>query len=154
MSAIIGHQHRAASAVAGASTDEDLDEAARTAAYVASFPEPDFHAAADEFLEGIEDEICALEDSDAAHLLGDDFDVSLAMGVLTIALGGGRGTYVLNKQTPNRQVWWSSPVSGPKRYSYDADGDAWVNTRDGGRLVDLLKGELEDALPGADLDFP
>ena len=92
--------------------------------------------------------------ADAAHLLGDDFDVSLAMGVLTIALGGGRGTYVLNKQTPNRQVWWSSPVSGPKRYSYDADGDAWVNTRDGGRLVDLLKGELEDALPGADLDFP
>ena len=26
------------------------------------------------------------------------------------------GTYVINKQTPNKQIWLSSPISGPKRY--------------------------------------
>jgi frataxin-like iron-binding protein CyaY len=31
-------------------------------------------------------------------------------GVLTLAMGPGKGTYVLNKQAPNRQLWLSSPV--------------------------------------------
>jgi hypothetical protein len=31
-------------------------------------------------------------------------------GVLTVALGGEKGTFVVNKQTPNRQIWLSSPV--------------------------------------------
>ena len=30
-------------------------------------------------------------------------------GVLTVKLGQ-KGTYVINKQTPNRQIWMSSPV--------------------------------------------
>lgn len=31
-------------------------------------------------------------------------------GVLTLSLGGSLGTYVINKQTPNKQIWLSSPV--------------------------------------------
>ena len=42
-------------------------------------------------------------------------DVSLASGVLTVVIPG-HGTYVVNKQAPNRQIWLSSPVSGPARY--------------------------------------
>lgn len=30
-------------------------------------------------------------------------------GVLTVGLGT-HGTYVLNKQAPNREIWWSSPI--------------------------------------------
>lgn len=29
--------------------------------------------------------------------------------MLTIKLGGDLGTYVINKQTPNKQIWLSSP---------------------------------------------
>ena len=36
-------------------------------------------------------------------------------GVLTVKLGQ-RGTYVINKQVPNRQIWMSSPV----RYKHDS----------------------------------
>lgn len=36
-------------------------------------------------------------------------DVSKQNEVLTLKLGS-LGTYVLNKQTPNRQIWMSSPV--------------------------------------------
>ena len=43
-------------------------------------------------------------------------DPTLADGVLTVKLGGGYGTYVINKQTPNKQLWLSSPVSGPARF--------------------------------------
>ncbi len=31
-------------------------------------------------------------------------------GVLTVKVGGDHGTYVINKQTPNRQIWLSSPT--------------------------------------------
>nr|XP_051702321.1 frataxin, mitochondrial isoform X1 [Oryctolagus cuniculus] len=40
-----------------------------------------------------------------------DYDVSFGSGVLTIHLGGDLGTYVINKQTPNKQIWLSSPSS-------------------------------------------
>jgi frataxin len=70
-------------------------------------------------------------------------EISLAMGVLTIALGD-KGTWVLNKQKPNAQVWWSSPLSGPKRFAFE-NGE-WVSTRDSGTtLVGLLSSELEKA---------
>ena len=36
--------------------------------------------------------------------------------MLTINLGGDYGVYVINKQTPNKQIWLSSPISGPQRY--------------------------------------
>lgn len=38
-----------------------------------------------------------------------NFCCRLQQGVLNIIIPG-RGTWVLNKQTPNRQVWWSSPI--------------------------------------------
>ena len=65
---------------------------------------------------------------------------------------------MLNKQPPNKQIWLSSPVSGPKRFDYVVDvgsADAvkhgreggikgtWVYLRDGTRLTDLLKEELD-----------
>jgi frataxin len=78
---------------------------------------------------------------------------------------GKHGTYVINKQTPNRQVWLSSPVSGPFRYDRRAtppppsgaageaaasaaapeDGDegAWVYARDGHSLEAKLEREME-----------
>ena len=63
------------------------------------------------------------------------------------------GTYVINKQPPNKQIWLSSPISGPKRYDYavwsedqdskEGTGDgSWVYLRDGSTLSDLLETEL------------
>jgi frataxin len=70
-------------------------------------------------------------------------DVSLAMGVLTLRLGDGGGTYVLNKQTPNRQLWWSSPLSGPRRYGWDAGTQRWINSRDDHDMLAALAAELK-----------
>lgn len=72
------------------------------------------------------------------------------------------GTYVINKQPPNKQIWLSSPVSGPKRYDWlgeqpkveeskkgedgspvvDGVAGDWVYMRDGSLLSELLKGEI------------
>ncbi|KAM7392207.1 hypothetical protein PAMP_022836 [Pampus punctatissimus] len=42
---------------------------------------------------------------------GADYDVVFSSGVVTVKVGGDHGTYVINRQTPNRQIWLSSPTS-------------------------------------------
>ncbi|XP_073675969.1 frataxin, mitochondrial [Garra rufa] len=71
---------------------------------------------------------------------GMDYDVVFSSGVLTVKVGSDHGTYVINKQTPNRQIWLSSPTSGPKRY--DWTGERWVYAHDGMALHNLLSKEL------------
>lgn len=81
-------------------------------------------------------------------------------GVLNISVPA-IGTYVLNKQPPNKQIWLSSPISGPKRYDWIIEGDRmhekqdtrefangqWVYLRDGSNLTELLNAELSITLP-------
>ena len=97
--------------------------------------ESEFHTVADETLEEIQDAVeMAIEDHDIGGDNGDsdngEPEVVYASGVLTMAFPP-HGTWVLNKQTPNRQIWWSSPVSGPKRYEFDPESCEWIYTRSG-----------------------
>ncbi|XP_040897289.1 frataxin, mitochondrial [Toxotes jaculatrix] len=80
------------------------------------------------------------EDLADESFTGADYDVVFSSGVLTVKVGGDHGTYVINKQTPNRQIWLSSPTSGPKRY--DWTGENWVYTHDGFSLHQLLSKEF------------
>ena len=86
-------------------------------------------------------------------------DPSYSQGVMTLRTSNG--TYVINKQPPNRQIWLSSPVSGPKRYDWVSFGDGgdgggvvgqggWVYLRDGSGMSGLLREELGVDLSGWD----
>ncbi|XP_035292056.1 frataxin, mitochondrial isoform X2 [Anguilla anguilla] len=79
-----------------------------------------------------------------------DYDVTYSSGVLTVKVGGDHGTYVINKQTPNRQIWLSSPTSGPKRY--DWTGERWIYSHDGNCLHELLSREFS-AIFNSDMDL-
>ena len=92
----------------------------------------DYVALADEALDTI------LEKADELSDERDDVEVELSSGVLTLKTP--EGTWVLNKQVPNRQLWLSSPLSGPCRYEY-VEG-TWTHTRDGSSLDELLEREL------------
>lgn len=74
----------------------------------------------------------------------EDFDIDFSQGVLTINLGS-HGTYVLNTQTPNRQIWLSSPVSGPWRYAWHPARREWISSRDGHSLARRLGEEFSEA---------
>ncbi|KAK7912748.1 hypothetical protein WMY93_012959 [Mugilogobius chulae] len=91
-----------------------------------------------------------LEDLMDEPFTGKDYDVSFSNGVLTVKLGPPHGTYVINKQTPNRQIWLSSPSSGPKRY--DWTGERWVYAHDGLSLHQLLSSELSSVF-GIEVDL-
>ena len=69
---------------------------------------------------------------------------------------------MINKQPPNKQIWLSSPVSGPKRFDWvllgagqhekegsepvdtgdNGAGGKWIYIRDGSNLTDLLRKEV------------
>lgn len=75
---------------------------------------------------------------EAVHLK--DADVSYGNGVLTVKFGNSYGTYVINRQTPNKQIWLSSPKSGPKRY--DFINGKWIYKHDGMTMHQLLNNEI------------
>lgn len=127
---------------AGSTRHRWLSEGLRTE--TGHFPEQLYHQVADHTMESLVEKLEAYVEE-----LDFDGDVEYSQGVLTVRLGS-RGTYVINKQTPNRQIWMSSPVSGPVRYNFD--GGRWVYSRDRHDLVSRLQQELP-ALCGKDIDL-
>ncbi|KAI0214327.1 Frataxin, mitochondrial [Lamellibrachia satsuma] len=109
--------------------------------------ERDFEYICEETLDSLND---AFEDLAESDLTPEDYDVLFASGVLTVRIGGRHGTYVINKQTPNKQIWLSSPISGPKRYDFK-DG-TWIYKHDGVSLHNVLTAEMSSML-GQQLSF-
>lgn len=104
----------------------------------------DFHKISDEAMENI---LTAYEE--LAESIP-DLDVELSQGVLTLYLPPN-GSYVINKQPPNKQIWWSSPISGPKRF--DRVGGTWASLRDGTTLKESLEEETNTVTKERNLDF-
>ncbi|KAG7397033.1 hypothetical protein PHYBOEH_001311 [Phytophthora boehmeriae] len=100
--------------------------------------ENEFMELADETLHDIQSWLDGIEE------MLEESDIMFSQGVLKIDLGE-HGTWVINRQVPNRQIWWSSPISGPRRYEYDATNGTWLNTRDQGELMELLRAEILEA---------
>ena len=81
----------------------------------------------------------------------------LSQGVLKFEIDSK--FWVLNKQTPNKQIWWSSPISGPLRFEYDNNENksntntnhpkllltSWKCTKDGSNMYDRLQREILEA---------
>ncbi|CAL1696528.1 unnamed protein product [Somion occarium] len=100
-----------------------------------------YHLYSDATMERLLDSIETILDD----LSSSDYEVEYSSGVLTLKLGD-KGTYVINKQPPNKQIWLSSPLSGPKRYDYIQDSDDWIYVRESSSLGELLNAELSQLL--------
>ncbi|KAM0264677.1 hypothetical protein ACHAQJ_000502 [Trichoderma viride] len=117
---------------------------------VADLSDEEYHELSNEYLNDLLEKFETLQDNGAA------IDVEYSSGVMTITVGN-KGIYVINKQPPNKQIWLSSPISGPKRYDFcvasegqgDKEGTAlgtWIYARDGSTLDDLVLKEIETGL--------
>ena len=100
----------------------------------------------------VDAEIGAIADRLEAQL-GDIVDVDYEQDVLTLELEDG-AQYVINRQTPARQIWLSSPISGAWHYAQDENG-VWRATRGAKPMRQLLVEELSQRLGRAvELDQP
>nr|XP_023019183.1 frataxin homolog, mitochondrial [Leptinotarsa decemlineata] len=100
--------------------------------------EHSFEKACDETLESLTEFFEELVESRKEL---ENADISYSSGVLNVNLGK-YGTYVINRQSPNKQIWLSSPTSGPKRYDYIAEGSCWIYKYDKRTLHQLLEDEI------------
>lgn len=100
-----------------------------------------YHEASDNKLEELNEKL----EATLENKYDQGADVSLNNGVLTVVVDN-QNTYVINKQTPNKQIWLSSPLSGPKRF--DFIGGRWVDRISQTELNDLLSRELSQLLKG------
>mmetsp|Transcript_16732 Transcript_16732/g.19359 ORF Transcript_16732/g.19359 Transcript_16732/m.19359 type:complete len:256 (+) Transcript_16732:136-903(+) len=138
------NQCRSLTLTSNATTTANVNATASVASSLKPFHSPpkqffhtesEYHNQADDTLHLIQDTLeYYFEDNIAtdvsASMAGSEggFEINFASGVLTISLPS-HGTWVLNKQTPNEQIWWSSPISGPRRYEWDETQQKWVWTR-------------------------
>lgn len=96
--------------------------------------EAGFHLLADKTINALAE---AIEDD-----LGDEIDVDVQDEILTLGLAD-RSQYVINKNSPLRQIWLSSPKSGAWHFEWDAQSERWRSTRgETVALDDLLLDEL------------
>ena len=108
-----------------------------------------FESVSDETLESLCEHIEELIDKNPKLA---EADVCLANGVLTLSLPKPYGTYVINKQSPNKQIWLSSPKSGPMRY--DLQDESWIYKHTNESLHSLLEREIgQDLLKMSDAGF-
>ncbi|KAI0555742.1 mitochondrial chaperone Frataxin [Xylaria curta] len=114
-------------------------------AVVANITDEEYHRLADKYINDLLTAYETMQDDRA------DIDVDYNAGVMNLRINDV-GIYVINKQPPNKQIWLSSPTSGPKRYDWvvisegqdqkqdTARGD-WIYMRDGTSLSELLRYE-------------
>lgn len=67
-----------------------------------------------------------------------DIDIDLNDGILTLITS--EGTFVINKQSAVKEIWLSSPISGPYHFAY-SDG-VWLS-RSGAELFSVLAEEFK-----------
>lgn len=115
----------------------DKDQGPASVDYRSVLEEDEYHKLADATIHDLQERFEEYGDS----IEVDGFDIDYGNQVLTVKLGN-LGTYVLNKQTPNRQLWLSSPMSGPSRFDWDRSSQAWVYRRTRENLLQLLETEL------------
>ncbi|KAI1753024.1 mitochondrial chaperone Frataxin [Xylaria castorea] len=119
---------------------------------LANITDEEYHDLADQYIDQL------LANYEKMQDIRTDIDVDYSAGVMNLTIND-LGTYVINKQPPNKQIWLSSPSSGPKRYDWvvisegqdqkqdTARGD-WIYLRDGSSLSELLRQET-----GVNVDF-
>lgn len=108
-----------------------------------------YHTLADTYLQALLESLESLAESAPPSSPTAKLEIEYAQGTLEIKTQ--QGTYVINKQPPNKQIWLSSPLSGPKRYDWvaaaEGSGGKWTYLRDGGELSELLTQEIGVKVP-------
>lgn len=73
-------------------------------------------------------------------------NISLEEGVLTINLKEGK-TYVINIQKQNKQIWLSSPFSGPRRFEFNEVNNKWIDIHNSNTsLLSLISNEINNEI--------
>lgn len=97
-----------------------------------------FYQAAEDILIKLADEIEA-KDKDAK------LDVEYSDGILSITILASQKQYVINRNSGNQKIWYSSPLVGADYFSFDQKTSKWVSEKNED-LEEKLMGEIKGFL--------
>jgi iron donor protein CyaY len=82
-----------------------------------------------DFLKLCETELFKL--SEHIEMLDKNFklDVEYSDGILEIVVLATKQTYIINRNSGNQKIWYSSPISGADYFSFDEKTASWVNVK-------------------------
>eukprot|EP01129_Flabellula_baltica_P011968 TRINITY_DN5335_c0_g1_i1.p1 TRINITY_DN5335_c0_g1~~TRINITY_DN5335_c0_g1_i1.p1 ORF type:complete len:181 (-),score=30.44 TRINITY_DN5335_c0_g1_i1:4-546(-) len=100
-----------------------------------------YHSVADQDIMDWNDKIDLLLEESGEEI----YNLNEHDGIMEFSVGSS-GVFVINKQPHNRQIWYSSPISGPSRYNYDLNRKKWRCTRSGEYLDEVMSKELSSLL--------
>lgn len=84
--------------------------------------EKDFYALCEQSLSALATE---LEKRDSNSKL--DFDYS--DGILKVVILANKKTYVINRNSGNQKIWYSSPLTGADYFAFDENSKSWLNAK-------------------------
>lgn len=106
----------------------------------------DYHKISDSAFETMLDELDSFFEENKIM----EAEIDEEAGVMEINCS--EGTYIINKQPPTKQIWLSSPISGPKRF--DLHQGQWICLRDNIKLSQLLQDEMNQMYGGFEWSNP
>ena len=56
-------------------------------------------------------------------------DIDYSEGILKIVILENKKTYVINRNSGNQKIWYSSPFSGADYFSFDEQTNQWINNK-------------------------
>ena len=71
------------------------------------------------------------------------FDVEYSDGILEVIIIKTDQIYVINRNSGNEKIWYSSPLTGADYFAFDEGENKWLNKKNE-ELDDKLFGELKN----------
>lgn len=75
------------------------------------------------------------------HDKNSQLDVEYSDGILKIIIIASKKTFVINRNSGNQKIWYSSPFSGADYFSFNSQNSDWRNAK-GDELSQKLFSEL------------
>ena len=92
-----------------------------------------------DFLKHCESALIQLSETIESADKNSKLDVEYSDGILEIVISTTKQTYIINRNSGNQKIWYSSPITGADYFSFSSD---WRNSK-GEELQEKLMAELE-----------
>lgn len=97
------------------------------------------------FYQASEDILIKLADKIEGMDNGAKLDVEYSDGILSIKVEASNKQYVINRNSANQKIWYSSPLVGADYFAYDETSKKWISDKKEDLEEKLLK-ELKNFL--------
>ncbi len=98
-----------------------------------------------DFLQFCEAALIQLSEAIEAVDKNSKLDVEYSDGILEIVITTTKQTYIINRNSGNQKIWYSSPLTGADYFAFDEKSGNWLDAK-GEELAVKLFSELQNII--------